>query len=56
MSLEDEGEIGVGGTATVRRMYDPSLRRRVAVKTLSAELSANPRPQRDFVLQWFDIG
>jgi serine/threonine-protein kinase len=49
VSLIDEGEIGAGGTATVRRMYDPSLRRRVAVKTLSAELSGNPRAQRDFV-------
>ena len=49
MSLRDEGEIGVGGTATVRRMYDPSLRRSVAVKTLAADLSGNPRAQRDFV-------
>jgi len=49
VSLEDEGEIGAGGTATVRRMYDPSLRRRVAMKTLSADLAANPRAQRDFV-------
>jgi serine/threonine-protein kinase len=49
VSLLDEGEIGAGGTATVRRMYDPSLRRRVAVKTLSADLAGNPRAQRDFV-------
>ena len=49
MSLEDEGEIGAGGTATVRRMYDPSLRRRVAMKTLSPDLSGNPRAHRDFV-------
>ena len=49
MSLLDEGEIGAGGTATVRRMYDPSLRRRVAVKTLAADLAGNPRAQRDFV-------
>ena len=45
----DEGEIGAGGTATVRKMYDPSLRRRVAMKTLSAELAGNPRAHRDFV-------
>jgi len=49
VSLIDEGEIGAGGTATVRRMYDPSLRRRVAVKTLSADLAGNPRAHRDFV-------
>ena len=49
MSLVDEGEIGAGGTATVRKMYDPSLRRRVAIKTLVAELAGNPRAQRDFV-------
>ncbi|HEY7371763.1 MAG TPA: serine/threonine-protein kinase [Polyangia bacterium] len=49
MSLVDEGEIGAGGTATVRRMYDPSLRRRVAIKTLVPELAGNPRAQRDFV-------
>ena len=49
MSLEDEGEIGAGGTATVRRMYDPSLRRRVAMKTLSRDLAGNPRAHRDFV-------
>src|SRR5262245_44090702 len=49
MSLVDEGEIGAGGTATVRKMYDPSLRRRVALKTLSADLAGNPRAQRDFI-------
>jgi serine/threonine-protein kinase len=49
VSLEDEGEIGAGGTATVRRMYDPSLRRRVAMKTLAPDLAGNPRAQRDFV-------
>ncbi len=49
MSLVDEGEIGAGGTATVRRMYDPSLRRRVAIKSLVPELAGNPRAHRDFV-------
>ena len=49
VSLEDEGEIGAGGTATVRRMYDPSLRRRVAMKTLSPDLAGNARAHRDFV-------
>jgi eukaryotic-like serine/threonine-protein kinase len=48
-TLIDEGEIGRGGTATVRRALDPSLRRRVAVKTLSDELAANPRALRDFI-------
>jgi serine/threonine-protein kinase len=49
VSLEDEGEIGVGGTATVRKMYDPSLRRRVAMKTLSPELAGSARAHRDFM-------
>ena len=49
MSLQDEGEIGAGGTATVRKMYDPSLRRHVAMKTLSPDLAGNPRAHRDFV-------
>jgi serine/threonine-protein kinase len=49
VSLRDEGEIGAGGTATVRKMYDPSLRRRVATKTLAADLAGNPRAHRDFV-------
>jgi serine/threonine-protein kinase len=49
VSLQDEGEIGAGGSATVRRMYDPSLRRRVAMKTLSPDLAGNPRAHRDFV-------
>jgi serine/threonine-protein kinase len=49
VSLLDEGEIGAGGTATVRKMYDPSLRRRVAMKTLAADLAGNPRAHRDFV-------
>ena len=47
--LVDEGEIGRGGTATVRRALDPRLRRQVAVKTLSDELAANPRALRDFI-------
>ncbi len=47
--LVDEGEIGRGGTATVHRALDPSLRRRVAVKTLSDDLAANPRALRDFI-------
>ena len=49
MSLVDEGEIGTGGTATVNRMYDPSLRRRVAMKTLAAHLADSARAQRDFL-------
>jgi len=49
VSLLDEGEIGAGGTATVRKMYDPSLRRRVAMKTLAPDLAGNPRAHRDFV-------
>jgi serine/threonine protein kinase len=49
VSLVDEGEIGSGGTATVRQMYDPSLRRRIAVKTLAPELARSARGRRDFV-------
>jgi serine/threonine-protein kinase len=30
-------------------MFDPSLRRRVAVKTMAPELASNPRAQRDFI-------
>ena len=33
--LQDRGEIGTGGTGTVRRMYDPTLRREIAMKTLA---------------------
>jgi hypothetical protein len=47
--LVDEGEIGRGGTASVHRALDPSLRRRVAVKTLSDDLAASPRALRDFI-------
>ena len=49
MALVDEGEIGSGGTATVRQMYDPVLRRRIAVKTLAPELARSARGRRDFV-------
>ena len=49
VSLVDEGEIGTGGTSTVRRMYDPSLRRRVALKSLWPELAGSARALRDFV-------
>jgi serine/threonine-protein kinase len=49
VALIDEGEIGAGGTATVRKMYDPSLRRRVAVKALAPELARSARALRDFV-------
>jgi serine/threonine-protein kinase len=49
VALVDEGEIGSGGTATVRQMYDPVLRRRIAVKTLAPELARSARGRRDFV-------
>jgi serine/threonine-protein kinase len=47
--LVDEGEIGRGGTATVRRALDPGLRRHVAVKTLADDLASSPRALRDFI-------
>ncbi len=33
-SMKDEGEIGRGGMGSIRRLYDPELRRRVAMKQL----------------------
>jgi serine/threonine-protein kinase len=41
--LVDQGEIGVGGTSSVRRALDPRLRRQIAVKTLAADLAQQPR-------------
>lgn len=46
--LLDEGEIGVGGSATVRQVYDPFLRRRLAMKVL-----ATPAARRLEALQSF---
>ena len=47
--LVDEGEIGSGGSGSVRRAYDPNLRRAVATKVLSPNLGKNPDFIRRFV-------
>ena len=47
--LVDEGEIGVGGSGTVRKAYDPNLRRVVATKVLSPKLAKNPGHVQRFV-------
>ncbi len=45
--LRDEGEIGRGGMGTIRRLYDPELRRRVAMKVLAP--SPDPVAERRFI-------
>jgi serine/threonine protein kinase len=47
--LVDEGEIGSGGSGSVRRAYDPNLRRSVATKVLAPRLVKNPNFMRRFV-------
>jgi hypothetical protein len=42
MNLIDEGEIGSGGSGTVRKAYDPNLRRVVATKVLASDLARLP--------------
>jgi serine/threonine-protein kinase len=45
--LRDEGEIARGGMGSIRRLYDPELRRRVAMKVL--EPSPDPNAARRFI-------
>jgi serine/threonine-protein kinase len=47
--LVDEGEIGAGGSGTVRKSYDPNLRRVVATKVLSPKLLKSSAGLRRFV-------
>ena len=47
--LVDEGEIGSGGSGSVRKAYDPNLRRQVATKVLSPNLVKSPDFMRRFV-------
>jgi eukaryotic-like serine/threonine-protein kinase len=47
--LVDEGEIGAGGSGSVRKSYDPNLRRIVATKVLSPKLVKSPGNLRRFV-------
>lgn len=45
--LVDEGEIGRGGMGSIRKLYDPELRRRVAMKLL--EHSRDPDSAQRFI-------
>lgn len=45
--LRDEGEIGRGGMGSIRKLYDPELRRRVAMKLL--EHSRDPKAAQRFI-------
>jgi serine/threonine-protein kinase len=45
--LRDEGEIARGGMGSIRRLYDPELRRHIAMKVL--EPSADPNAAQRFV-------
>lgn len=47
--LVDEGEIGAGGSGSVRKSYDPKLRREVATKVLAPDLVKSPAYMRRFV-------
>lgn len=45
--LRDEGEIGRGGMGSIRQLYDPELRRRIAMKVL--EHSREPAAAQRFI-------
>jgi CRP-like cAMP-binding protein len=45
----DEGEIGVGGSGSIRRMLDSKLQRRVAMKMLWPRLAARPHHVERFL-------
>lgn len=45
--MRDEGEIGRGGMGSIRRLFDPELRRRVAMKVL--EPSTDPQAEQRFI-------
>lgn len=48
-ALIDEGELGTGGSAIVRRAFDPQLGRRIAVKALSRRFAVRPRAVERFI-------
>ena len=48
-SLRDEGEIGRGGFGAIRRLFDPELRRRIAMKVLSPEIASDETMSKRFV-------
>src|SRR5262245_27085146 len=45
--LRDEGEIARGGMGSIRKLYDPELRRHIAMKVL--EPSADPNAAQRFI-------
>jgi eukaryotic-like serine/threonine-protein kinase len=45
--LQDEGEIARGGMGSIRKLYDPELRRHIAMKVL--EPSADPNASQRFI-------
>jgi serine/threonine-protein kinase len=47
--FEDEGEIGRGGTSSIRRVHDKNLMRRVAMKVLDPALGSQPRQVQAFL-------
>jgi serine/threonine-protein kinase len=47
--FEDEGEIGRGGTSSIRRVHDKNLLRRVAMKVLDPALARQPRQVQAFL-------
>ncbi len=45
--LQDEGEIARGGMGSIRKLYDPELRRRIAMKV--HEPSSDPKAEQRFI-------
>jgi serine/threonine protein kinase len=47
--FDDQGEIGRGGTSSIRRVLDKNLLRQVAMKVLDPELANQPRQVQGFL-------
>ena len=47
--FEDQGEIGRGGTSSIRRVLDRNLLRQTAMKVLDPALASQPRQMQGFV-------
>ena len=47
--FEDQGEIGRGGTSSIRRVHDKNLLRQVAMKVLDPALANRPRAMQGFL-------